>query len=340
MPEEEVHRSNPDLGSVEEGWLAVEMVMDRAAELLPCHLHPESEEIERQAVNWFDHAHLIDDPARRLRLSEFGRGTAAAYPWVSYDEALFWARLSLWYIAFDDVHAEGQASRDLTGYFQQVGGIWRMLHEAWPQETFEGPFPAALAQLLEQLDVLVSPTIATRIRQSLRDSLFAVSWEAVMRAGNTAPAQNDYLVLRRHSCYGSLNLEFLELSSETFLDDRARRDPRTREIRVAACDLLTAVNDLYSARFEEQKGILFRPVPSSLSPIQQKVDEARRCLAHARTVADLRDATAATPPLGAFCAAVAQWAAGVFWWHRKVQLTRYLNPGSDRDSGLEKGGGR
>jgi hypothetical protein len=319
--------SAPPPRGLDQQWPAINLVLDRIATLLPHDSHPASEKIEQQCIEWFDSTRLVRDPVKRerIRSAEIGRGTAAAFPHVSREAALFWACFSLWYTSFDDAYAEDNAMRDLLGYFQNAGDVWLMLHDTLPEETSHGPLVDSLRELLGRLDSLASPTLACRVRQSTRDYLFAGAWEAVLRANNMPLPRDKFVSLWRHGTQFMLNLEFVEIAPGAFLRDDQRRAPLIRQMRAAACDMMTAANSLCSSPYEEQHGVLFGPQLAGppLSPAERALDDTHQCLTQARVVAEIRDTTAGDPSIGAFCAAVASWAAGGFWWHRKALSGRY-----------------
>lgn len=302
----------------------VEDVMDSISRLLPHRSHPDSEwierEIERKSVDWFDRAHLVEDPERlkRLREAGFGVGVGMAFPSANPEAILFWTRFSLWHAAFDDLHAEQNAARDLPAFFQQAGPLWLMLDQTLPHQPLDGRFAESLQELTTTLDTIAPRTVATRIRQALRDYLFSAAWEATLRATHTEPSEDEYLSLFRYATSFSFHLEFVEVSLRTPLTENQRRDPRIRRIRAAACDMISLANHICSAQVEQEQARLFGPYAN-----RPLVDVAHLCLAQARTVAELRAATTTNRAIGPYCSAIADWCAGTFWWHRKARATRY-----------------
>jgi hypothetical protein len=299
---------------------------DEMAVLLPPRARPDAERIEHQSVAWFDRVQL---PAERLeregmRRSETGRGVAVSFPRLSYEATAFWARFSLWYFTFDSVRAEDTAARDLPGFLDEAGRLWRMLHDATPPERFGDPFASALGSLLAELDDLAPAVTANRVRQALRDYLFAAAWEAANRAAGTVPRYDDFLAYFRYGAFYILNLEWVEMSPGAFLAEEARRRPEVRAVRAAICDLMTLTNHLCSAPVDARRGVGFGPAPAHGGPGSGGYRE--HCLEKARTVAQVRDACASDPELGVYCAAAADWAAGTLLWHRWALAHRYRLP--------------
>jgi hypothetical protein len=255
-----------------------------------------------------------------VRSSELGNGVAAAFPWADYRAAHFWSRFSLWYLAFDDYHAENSAVQDLPGYLRIAGESWAIAQDTIPSETFDSPFSTVLSDLLPELDAVASKVAASRVRQALRDYFFAAGWEAAIRAGNMPPSPVEYRILRSYSGFFLLNFEFIEHSPRTLLTDSARRDDRMQNIRATACDLATDINDLCSGQYESAHDNAFHPMHPQEGP---ENDLRERCLNRARTVVEITDATATEPKLHAYCAALCQWVAGTIWWHRRVRESRY-----------------
>jgi hypothetical protein len=300
---------------------SVEDVLDEISGMLPHCMHPESEKIDEQTVAWFDQANLVENfegRDRKLRSARFGLGTSAAFPAVDSPAVLFWACLSLWYTAFDDCYAEQHAAADLPGYFQRAGHLWLMLDETLPPPTFGGPFPHALRELMVTLETVAPHPVPTRVRQALRDYLFIAAWEASLRTSKTPPSEINYLSLDRYAGFYILNLEFVEASPGALLSNDTRRDQRIQRIRTAACDMASCTNQICSGPAEQQEGRFFNP-----DARHGMANFAQQCLDRARTVASIRDSTAGDPRLGPYCAAVADWAAGTFWWYRMARSTRY-----------------
>jgi hypothetical protein len=298
---------------------------DEMAVLLPPRTRPDAGRIEDQSVAWFDRVQLPAHGPKRegMRRSETGRGVAVSFPHLPYEAAAFWGRFSLWYFTFDCVRAEDTAARDLPGFLDEAGRLWRMLHDATPPEKFGDPFASVLGSLLAELDDLAPAVTANRVRQALRDYLFAAAWEAANRASGTAPRYDDFLAYFRYGAFYILNLEWVEMSPGAFLAEETRRRPEVRAVRAAICDLMTLTNHLCSAPVDARHGVEFGPAalgrPGS-------VDYREHCLEKARTVAQIRDACADDPALGAYCAAAADWAAGTLLWHRWALAHRYRVP--------------
>jgi Terpene synthase family 2, C-terminal metal binding len=156
---------------------------------------------------------------------------------------------------------------------------------------------------------------AGRVRQAIRDYLFAAGWEAAIRAGQVPPPPTEYRVFRHHFGLFVVNLEFIEHSPRTRLTDQDRDDPRIRDIGVVACDLMCGINDMCSVQFERAHDNVFSPV-TARDPF----------VAQAHTLVEIRNSTSTEPGLHAYCVAVCQFVAGTIWWHQRVRNSRYRLP--------------
>src|SRR5437764_4728616 len=128
----------------------IDLTLDRILRLLPVELHPESARVEREVVAWYDQLDLPGiDPIRkaRLRSSEVGAGTCAAFPWVSYRAALLWSKFTLLHLTFDDCCAESNAAGDLPQFFHNAGEIWCVSQDALPSGNSDSPLSTVFSEL-------------------------------------------------------------------------------------------------------------------------------------------------------------------------------------------------
>ncbi|MET9834753.1 hypothetical protein ABZ078_36945 [Streptomyces sp. NPDC006385] len=303
-------------------------VLDRVIGRLHLRVHPDVQRLEQQALAWFEALDLPGlSPACRARLhsSELGTAVGALFPSADYAALLWWSKFTYWNLAFDDAYAEDNAAADLVGFFQQAGRVWLASHDTPAPEPSGSAFAAVLRDLLGELDLLVCYTVAIRVRQALRDYLFAAAWEATALLAEQRPDLETYRSFRRHVQLQLINIEFVEHLPGLTLTGPERQDSRVCAIRALASDISNHINDLCSLPLEFAAGRGVMPITGfGEHKLDQYLGELRgQCLERVEALQNLKTATAVDPKLHSYCTAVCQWVAGVAWWHERARSHRY-----------------
>jgi Terpene synthase family 2, C-terminal metal binding len=236
--------------------LAHQDQLDRLIELaggFPWSPAPDSEAIERRLGEWLRRSALVEEPEKRERLlrSRCGWAFAGIHPHAPRERVLLISKVSIWMLAFDDVHGERRAAADLGAFAHKISQISAVLDGVAPPED---RFLGALAALLSELDPIATPFQRYRVRNALRSYAFALLWEAGRCFGGWPPPLREYQAMRSRTIGMEVLValtdlvEALPLGLDLSLDRTVERSVR------AVCDVVGWANDVYSFDRESVPG--------------------------------------------------------------------------------------
>jgi hypothetical protein len=209
---------------------------------------------EKYATDWLSrHRALVPERAifDRLVNSRVGSGIAWFYPRAGFETISLIIELYLWLMSYDRFAGEAAGTGDCQATAVAFGQVVRVLDQAQPAADGTPVHVRLAADITGRVEREFGPESASRIVRAIRDLLFAKLWESAVCADGNLPALGEYLVMRRHTVFGVLSVEFIEAAGGFVLPAEARADRRVRRLTEATCNLIAWHNDLRSFRFEQ-----------------------------------------------------------------------------------------
>lgn len=322
-------------------------------------ISPYADDVDRHVVDWAHYFGLPGDEigATRLGQAKVGRLAGRTAPRASKEALKLLADWQMWLFIFDDQHCDESATgADLNRLSQLVTAFMLVLDNAGDSRYRDGPFTAALGDLIDRLGSMATEPQAGRFITAVRGYFLAQFWEAGHRAVDQPAGLAEYMAMRRHSgavptCMALIDVaDGFELRSDLFwrADVRALSD--------IAVNVTCWANDILSFPKEAERSLAVHSLPAVLAserrlPMHEAIAVAAAM--HDCEVAryiETEEATrdAAGPELLGYLDGLRSWMAGNFYW--SLETGRYngrgdtlapagaaRNPHPLRRAGLERG---
>ncbi|WP_445528154.1 terpene synthase family protein [Streptomyces cyslabdanicus] len=220
----------------------------------PFPTSPHGERTERQLLGWLEEYPLLPSArARSVLVNITSHGVSRTLPTADADDLVLFAELLLWLTAFDDMHGESNAARDLVALVDRTAELTLVLAGGSPP-PLTNPFPAALYDLLARFRARTGPAAYLRLAASLRDTIMALVWEAHHVAEPERVALETYLEMRPHTVFVRTIFAAAEIVLDYELTDAQRALAPVRHLETAVANLAGWINDLASYEREAARG--------------------------------------------------------------------------------------
>lgn len=183
------------------------MVKVPAFDDTPAAVHPETDEIERDCLQWMTDVGLLEVPALRERWQRdrLGEFSTHAYPYATTENAKLYARWNSWWFYFD------QMSMQLPyHHFQKiVADLERIFWKTGAQYDATDPVKASFAQLCRETASCSPPAVYHWLQVALNDSMDGLCIESSWRHTQRLPSVGDFsadseYILRRRKTIGTV----------------------------------------------------------------------------------------------------------------------------------------
>lgn len=215
---------------------------------------PHTPHTERRLLDWLEeHPLLPSARARDTLVNITSHGASRTFPTADADGLALFAELLLWLTAFDDIHAEVSAVRNVTALVDRTSELMLVLAGDSPSPGPD-PFPAALHDVLGRFRARTGPAAYLRLTASLRDTLTALVWEAHHAAEPEKVDLRTYQAMRPHTVFVGTIMAAGEIVLDYELTDAQRVGEPVRRLEKAVARLTGWVNDLASYEREVARG--------------------------------------------------------------------------------------
>ncbi|MGW5532238.1 terpene synthase family protein [Streptomyces xanthochromogenes] len=244
--------------------------------------HHQAEAIEKHTRDWILRFRLTTNAgAQALAREQFGTLAALTYPDGTLDGVNFAACWFAWLFIADDQYEEGAygSRQKWTAVIEAVRAVLRSPRDI--ERTTKAPLLLALADLTMRLELMASSTWKERFDANSLDTMTAALQELEFRKTQTVPPLAEYIPMRRHASSVINCFDLVELCAQVELPAVIYHSNAWQEIILAATDIVSWTNDLYSLDKEIACGITSNIV--LVLREEQRLDQAH-AYAQARSV--------------------------------------------------------
>ncbi|MEO5875150.1 MAG: terpene synthase family protein [Streptosporangiaceae bacterium] len=167
---------------------------------VPCRIHEEIWQIGEDTGAWARNSGLVlgDPDTTRLGRGRFGRMAARIFPEAPADRVVLFAKWLTWLFAFDDARDEGPLGGSATAIDALYSDLWKAVRRRAARPG-AGPLELALAELWRESAAEMGSDWRRRFTGHLDAHRAGCLEEAVNRRTGSAPALEDYPLLRRRT---------------------------------------------------------------------------------------------------------------------------------------------
>ncbi len=220
---------------------------------LPSAIHPLSEKIGHQGIEWMTDLGLCDDRAQRHRIiacrsADWCCRIAPDGREAGLQIATDWTNLSF---AFDDAHLDRGPSSRRPGRLLPV--LMALVHVMdHPEARFgDDPYIQGYRDLSRRVREGFPAVAARNWADATAEWWFAAAAFVGYRSDGAVPDLADYAIVGPRDRAGRAAMALIELAEGTFLPGAERETPGVRAVSQAAYTLVTLGNDLFSFGREE-----------------------------------------------------------------------------------------
>jgi hypothetical protein len=299
----------------------------------PVRQHVDAVRIEAHTCAWAAQFQLVgsDDAAQGLKQSGVAEFGAYVNPSAPLPEAELVADWHVWLCFADDEYEEGAYGTE-QGWNNITAAVQGVFETGDPAGTMlDAPLIRALTDLSRRLDLRVTPVWKMRFVGHVLDTMAGALREIQHRENGVPLLYSEYVALRRDAGAVVPCLDLIEVCAKVELAPEVYHSATYQEIVLAATDVISWTNDLYSVAKEEACGIVTNLVlvlQHERGLDQDQASSAVRALINDR-VGDLLAAErrlleptsairfdrAAQDALRRCTASVRDWVAGSNYWH-------------------------
>lgn len=220
----------------------------------PVALHPATDNVHSQSVNWLVRTGLLDrgDTDSRLLTEQYTWLAARMFPDATLAQIQLLSDFTSWLFVHDDLCDDSEISADP----EQMAATFRremdlLLGQGHPDQTL--PMEVSLVDLRDRFrSTAPDPGWMSRFVASMQDYLDACLWESENRRNASTPSAHSFIPMRPHAGGVWVYMNFLELMHPLPLVVRESRPiQRLRQITV---NVVSWHNDLYSLEKERRVG--------------------------------------------------------------------------------------
>lgn len=220
----------------------------------PTRTSPHIETAQQQLVPWAMRHNLLEPGTSTDDLTGLAYAKLAGrwWPTVSEDHLALATQWILWMACYDDAHDEGIGVTD-PARWRKITATVENIMRGHPTRH-DSPIVHALSDLWERTSPLGDGHWAARYADSMASLTEAHHNEAAYRMTNTIPEPEQYATLRRAANGLLPHMALIEALNGAPLKPLYRDSCEHHFLTMAAIDVLSWTNDLFSARKEAARG--------------------------------------------------------------------------------------